>query len=137
MLAWMSTRDRYRGTADSIRETFGDSPNIEDVITALDGIITSLESAKELADRERRTIAVHQRSELVEVLPQWFIEIHVNRAPAYEQFAERIVQPGDVVITFNYDDSLERELKRVGKWMYLKATVFRLGTLRRRPLSEC
>src|ERR1019366_3856265 len=35
-------------------------------------------------------------------------------APDYQQFAEAIAQPGDVIITFNYDDSLERELKRVG-----------------------
>lgn len=114
MLAWMSTRDRYRETAEAIKETFGDSPNIENVITDLDDIITSLEGAKELADRERRTIAAHQRSKLAEVLPQWFLETHTNPAPAYEQFAKNIVQPGDVIITFNYDDSLERELKRGG-----------------------
>src|ERR1035441_9610370 len=90
MVAWMSTRDRYRETAAAIKETFGDSPNIEDVITDLDDIITSLEGAKELADRERRTIAAHQRSKLAEVLPQWFLETHTNPAPAYEQFAKNI-----------------------------------------------
>jgi hypothetical protein len=116
MLAWMSTRDRYRDTAEAIEETFGAAPNIEDVITALDNIIASLEDANGLEDRERRTIAAHQRSKLAEVLPQLFVEIHGNPAPAYQQFAEDIVQPDDVIITFNYDDSLERELKRVGKW---------------------
>jgi hypothetical protein len=127
MLAWMSTRDRYRETAEAIKETFGDSPNIEDVITDLDDIITSLEGAKELADRERRTIAAHQRSKLAEVLPQWFLETHTNPAPAYEQFAKNIVQPGDVIITFNYDDSLERELKRVGKWDVSQGYGFQIG----------
>jgi hypothetical protein len=106
MLAWMSTRDRYRETAEAIKETFGDSPNIEDVITDLDDIITSLEGAKELADRERRTIAAHQRSKLAEV-----------------------VQPGDVIITFNYDDSLERELKRVGKWDVSQGYGFQIGDI--------
>jgi hypothetical protein len=133
MLAWMSTRDRYRDTAESIKETFGDSPNIEDVITALDDMITSLEGAKELADRERRTVAAHQRSKLAEALPQWFIEIHANPAPAYEQFAGNIVQPGDVIITFNYDDSLERELKRVGKWDVSQGYGFQIGTSARCP----
>jgi len=127
MLAWMSTRDRYRETSQAIKETFGDSPNIEDVITALDDIITSLEGAKELADRERRTIAAHQRSKLAEVLPQWFLEIHANPAPAYEQFAKNVVQSGDVMITFNYDDSLERELKRVGKWDVSQGYGFQIG----------
>lgn len=127
MLAWMSTRDRYRETSQAIKETFGDSPNIEDVITDLDDIITSLEGAKELADRERRTIAAHQRSKLAEVLPQWFLEIHANPAPAYEQFAKNVVQSGDVIITFNYDDSLERELKRVGKWDVSQGYGFQIG----------
>ena len=37
-------------------------------------------------------------------------------APLYADFADRIVRAGDVVITFNYDDALDRELKRTGKW---------------------
>lgn len=129
MIAWMSTRDRYRDTAEAIKETFGGAPNIEDVITALDDIITSLEGAKELEDRERRTLAAHQRSKLAEVLPQWFVEIHGNPAPAYKQFAENIVQPGDVIITFNYDDSLERELKRVGNWDVSQGYGFQIGNV--------
>jgi len=131
MLAWMSTRDRYQDTAEAIEETFGAAPNIEDVITALDNIIVSLEDAKELEDRERRTIAAHQRSKLAEVLPQWFVEIHGNPAPAYQQFAGNIVQPGDVIITFNYDDSLERELKRVGKWDVSQGYGFQIGNVQK------
>jgi hypothetical protein len=39
-----------------------------------------------------------------------------NQVAAYAEFADKLVQSGDVIITFNYDDSLERELKRTGKW---------------------
>ena len=47
---------------------------------------------------------------------QWFRGIHAETAAAYAEFADKLVQAGDVIVTFNYDDSLERELKRSGKW---------------------
>ena len=127
MLSWMSKHERYHDTADSIRETFGDSPNIEDVITELDSVIKSLEGLEKLEDRVQRSTAANLRAKLGEVLPQWFTGIHTNPAPAYQQFADKIVQPGDVVITFNYDDSLERELKRVGKWDVSQGYGFQIG----------
>ena len=129
MLSWMSKREEYRYTVDFIKEEFGGAPNIEDVITKLDAHIKSLEGSEELEDRLRRSNAAHQRGKLREAVPVWFTEIHTNFAPAYQQFAERIVQPGDVIITFNYDDSLERELKRVGKWDVSQGYGFQIGTL--------
>jgi hypothetical protein len=50
------------------------------------------------------------------VLREWFRQIHSGIAAAYAEFATKVVKPGDVLITFNYDDSLEGELKRAGKW---------------------
>src|ERR1017187_8854827 len=38
----------YRYTADFIREAFGDSPNVEDVITERDSHIKSLEGSEKL-----------------------------------------------------------------------------------------
>lgn len=127
MISWMSSREQYRYTADFIREEFGDSPNIEDVITELDSRIKSLEGFEDLEHRLQRSNAAHQRGKLREVVPVWFTEIHTNPAPAYQEFAERIVQPGDVIITFNYDDSLERELRRVGKWDVSQGYGFQIG----------
>jgi len=49
-------------------------------------------------------------------LREWFRELHLRPAVAYAKFADEVIQAGDVVITFNYDDSLERELRRAGKW---------------------
>jgi hypothetical protein len=128
MLAWMSVRERYKDTADSIRETFGDSPNIEDVVTELEGVVESLEQSSETGDRIRRSIASSILVKVREAVPIWFTEIHTNPAPAYRQFAAKLVQPGDTVITFNYDDSLERELKRVGKWDIAQGYGFQIVT---------
>ncbi len=44
------------------------------------------------------------------------MQIHVNPAIAYARFSDTIVRTGDVILTFNYDDSLERELRRASKW---------------------
>lgn len=129
MLSWMAKRDAYANTADFLREEFGGSPNIEDVITALDARIKALEGFQDLERRLQRSNAAHQRSKLREAVPIWFTEIHANPASAYQKFAERIVQSGDVIITFNYDDSLERELKRAGKWDVSQGYGFQIGTL--------
>ncbi len=127
MLTWMSLREQYKDTADSIREMFGDSPNIEDVVTELEGVVKTLEHSSETEDRIRRSIASSILVQVREAVPIWFTEIHSRPAPAYQQFAEKIVQPGDVIITFNYDDSLERELKRVGKWDIAQGYGFQIG----------
>ncbi len=127
MLSWMSARERYKGTADSIRELFGDSPNIEDVVTECEGLVKSLEHSSETEDRKRRTIGSSILMQVREAVPIWFTEIHTNPAPAYQQFAEKIIHPGDVIITFNYDDSLERELKSVGKWNIAQGYGFQIG----------
>jgi len=37
-------------------------------------------------------------------------------ASAYRKFATCVIEPGDAVITFNYDVALEKELAAVGKW---------------------
>src|ERR1022692_2606916 len=57
MLTWMLVRERYKDTADSITEMFGDSPNIEDVVTALEGVVKTLEHSLETEARIRRSIA--------------------------------------------------------------------------------
>jgi hypothetical protein len=47
----------------------------------------------------------------------WFAEIQKGvalKSSAYREFARNIVDPGDCIITFNYDVSLERELRLSG-----------------------
>jgi hypothetical protein len=97
-------------------------------LTELDARIDFLGDSQKLEDRLERSLLASNRGKVREALPIWFREIHQNPARAYAQFAETVVQPGDVIITFNYDDSLERELKRVGKWDIWRGYGFQVGT---------
>jgi hypothetical protein len=63
-----------------------------------------------------RTQLQSDRFMLACALQERFAEIRENPAHTYEEFASVIVQAGDGIITFNYDVSLERELRRAGKW---------------------
>jgi hypothetical protein len=59
-----------------------------------------------------------------------------NPATSYAAFAEARCRAGDVVITFNYDDSLERELKRMHLWDVSQGYGFPLGSLEH-PSDVC
>lgn len=117
LLEWMLKfpGDRYRASSELLTEQFGKSPNIEDLITALESEIKALKTG-DAEDKATRMRLGFCRGQLGEALREWFRQIHLNPAPAYAQFADTVVQPGDVVLTSNYDDSLERELKRAGMW---------------------
>jgi hypothetical protein len=39
-----------------------------------------------------------------------------DKAETYKKFAAQVAKQGDLIITFNYDTSLELELKKAGKW---------------------
>jgi hypothetical protein len=109
-------------------DNFGTSPNVEDLITEIQSQIEELKNAKALEARTRRTSLGRSLAWLGIALRDWFREIHVRDAPGYAAFADKILRPGDVIITFNYDDSLERELKKCEKWDISQGYGF--------PLSE-
>jgi hypothetical protein len=54
---------------------------------------------------------------LREALCKYFDSIRPDEAALYNCFAADVVADGDVIITFNYDVSLERELKAAKKWV--------------------
>ena len=110
----------YPSAAQFLIDTFGKSLNIEDLITKLQFRIDALNTPESKAERMRLG---NCRGRLTSCLREWFREIHTKPAPAYAEFAAKVIQPGDVVITFNYDDSLERELSREGVWDVSRATV--------------
>jgi hypothetical protein len=118
---------RYRSSSELLTETFGTSPNIEDLITALESEIKALKNGND-KDKSRRMRLGFCRGKLCEALRDWFREIHLNPAPSYARFADTIVKAGDVVLTFNYDDSRERELKRSCMWDVSRGYGFPLGT---------
>jgi hypothetical protein len=119
----------YPTVAQFLIDTFGKSPNIEDVITELASRIDFLKNAGTAEGRAERTRLGNSRGFLNASLREWFREIHTQPAVAYAAFADKVAQPGDVVITFNYDDSLERELKRAGKWDISWGYGFPLGNV--------
>lgn len=94
---------------------FGHEPNIEEVVTELSLRIESAQAAGIPADASQCSPG-NLRGGIGHWLREWFRQIHLRDAVAYAEFADKLVQAGDVIITFNYDDFLERELKRAGKW---------------------
>lgn len=101
--------------AQCLIEQFGLEPNIEEVVTELSARIES-EKVAGLPPNPSPFSPGNLRGRVAHWLREWFRQIHVGPAAAYSEFAERLAQPGDVIITFNYDDSFERELNRAAKW---------------------
>lgn len=116
-----------RGSAEFLIDTFGETPNIEDLITEIESQVVKLKNSEVPEDRIQRNRIGNRRVYLGVALQEWFRQIHLSPAPGYATFAEHIVRPGDVVVTFNYDDSLERELRRFGKWDISRGYGFPLG----------
>ena len=101
--------------AEYLSDHFGEPCDFEDWITR---ILSLRDAAKNDSNRglEYRRLGT-RLGVLIESLSEWFRRIgNESTAPLYGEFADRIVHAGDVVITFNYDDALDRELKRAGKW---------------------
>jgi hypothetical protein len=99
---------RYRDSANVLIELFGKAPDTEEMITALEERIEALKDSADLNDRATRSVLAHAHAHVAEMLREWFRVIHENPAPLYATFAKGIIKPGDTIITFNYDDSLER-----------------------------
>jgi hypothetical protein len=117
----------FQASAETLVEVFGRSPNIEELISDIEAKIVSLENAEDFDDKFLRSKLVYARGHVAHTLRAWFLTLHEKPADLYSQFANRVVRPGDTVITFNYDDSLDRELKRAGKWDISHGYGFPLG----------
>lgn len=117
LFAWMQQHDnpRIRDAANWFQAEFGTVSNVEDLFSEIQTSIDDFENGTP-EQRDFRTIAANERPYLVEGLRAWFWEIRNSEPTAYRQFAKDVVEPGDCIITFNYDVSLDRELQRVGKW---------------------
>ena len=118
LLGWMKKQtkfDLYAPTAARLETTFNSTSNLEDLLTEMaDAVSAGLaDSDDETAIRQRFRQDYHV---LGLALQERFAEIGKNPAGAYEQFCADVVQDGDCIITFNYDVSLERELRKAGKW---------------------
>ena len=105
------TNHEYRIHIDMLYELYGGLEDIESIITDLDngnpsspvGNIDSLIRGNILSD-------------LRNSIRKCFDGISRGQATLYNCFAHEQVQKGDVLITFNYDFALERELKKAQLW---------------------
>jgi hypothetical protein len=79
---------------------YGPLDDIEEIVTRL--------------ERSERTGSI--LAGLREAVCAFFDSIRTNNASLYRQFASEVIQDGDVVITFNYDVSLDRELRKAKRW---------------------
>ena len=127
MLKSQSPNLRIR--AEYLVDTFGESPNIEDLITQMQTTISALKGSHRSEDIVQRQRLGNGLGALRDALGSWFREIRTASSPNYAAFAQEVVQSGDTVITFNYDDSLERELRRAGKWDISQGYGFPLGII--------
>lgn len=122
-----SENTSIRASAEFLIDTFGEARNIEDLITEIESQVVKLKDSKVAEDRIQRNRIGNRRAYLGVALQEWFRQIRMLSAPSYATFAEHIVRPGDVVVTFNYDDSLERALRRFGRWDISRGYGFPLG----------
>lgn len=98
-----------------------------DLLERLPSILSDIEAAmQELEDshwKDRGSIEAGIRN----VLCEYFDSIRAGLAVRYEAFSREVVQPSDVILTFNYDVSLEREMRRAGLWDVNDGYDFHIG----------
>lgn len=118
LLQWMKKHDSrfdYASRAKSLEESFGSLSNFEELLIKMTRCVEECprDNSEGLG---RRTQLKSDLFVLSCALREWFTEIQVNPACAYRSFCLDVVQPGDCIITFNYDVSLDRELRNADKW---------------------
>ena len=109
---------RYAATARLLEESFAPVGNVEDLVTAVHKLIGEHENGTR-EQRTRRTLIANEYGVFKNALRDWFAEIQAGvalRSSAYRDFARDIVAAGDYIVTFNYDVSLERELRMARKF---------------------
>jgi hypothetical protein len=97
----------------SLRERFGDPDDFEKFLTQVDEVAFG---RAPLESGPRGQLANHDRPALFSSIREWFSEIRGESADAYRVFSEQVVEPGDCIVSFNYDNSLERELQLADLW---------------------
>ena len=121
----------YPETARFLEESFGPLGNVEDLLTAIQKLIEEYEHGTQ-EQREQRAVVANEYGVFKNAMRAWFSEIQNGKALkslTYRDFATNVITPGDCIITFNYDVSLERELKLVGRFEVGDGYGFRIEGL--------
>lgn len=109
---------QYPATARFLEESFGKIANVEDLATAIEDLIEKYQNGTE-EERAKRSVVANEYGVLKNAVREWFASIQRGAAlssSTYQAFAREIVASGDCIVTFNYDVSLERELRLAGKF---------------------
>jgi len=107
---------RYPAAAQYLEEVLGPPDNIEDMLCNAQKMIDDYENGTP-EQRGIRAVLANELGVFTYAVRGWFAEIRQQeRALAYRHFAKNIALPGDCIITFNYDVSLDRELALAGKF---------------------
>jgi hypothetical protein len=105
----------FQQTAQFLKDLFHETEDIEILITAIDEKIAAHQSVRPRPNDVVLLCNCHKPA-LIAAIRMWFEEIRTRDATDYARFARDIVAPGDCVLTFNYDVSLEPHLVNQGKW---------------------
>jgi hypothetical protein len=131
----------FRAAVEQMNAEFDLSKSFELVLTDLDNRIEPLCSkrqASSAADFVNSTTPeslkewiglVHLKAMVRDMIPRFFNSLSSHAAESYMRFAHDVLTEGDVVITFNYDLALDRELKRSGKWDIANGYGFAIGDI--------
>ncbi|MFI5089379.1 MAG: hypothetical protein ACHP7P_04915 [Terriglobales bacterium] len=92
----------YRPLIQLVKESFDTSKNFEIVMSEV--------------DEAPATVLGQLKFKFPDLICHYFRSVRQHDAPAYRALVHRLVEPGDVLVTFNYDLALDRELRKEGKW---------------------
>lgn len=125
-----SANHKFRVHIDQLHELYGGLGDIEDILTALNQCLPGSRAAT-LQGPIRGNI----RGDFRLSIREFFNALREKPAALYARLARERIQPGDVVITFNYEAACERQLKEGGLWEIGDGYGFALG-LESIPLSK-
>ena len=117
---WLDAHDEvgtynFHQTAQFLRNLFRETEDIEKLITDIEQMIASHRGVGQRPSEVVLLCNCHKPA-LIAAIRMWFEEIRRGEANDYVRFARDVVAPGDCVLTFNYDVSLEPHLKSEAKW---------------------
>jgi hypothetical protein len=121
--------DYCHGAVEQMRSTFDVEKPFELVLTDLDNRVANPK------DRFERALLATLRGQMQYAICRFFDSIRLKDADLYRSFARDVLRIDDVVITFNYDVSLDRELSMSGKWNVIHGYGFTIDSSAQRTPS--
>lgn len=115
--------EKYRNRFVQLRALFPTLDDFEEILRILsngqDQVKLECDTPRgETNAQSNRFCLQYLRDDLVSAVREFFyyVEEHRSEETAYDKFAQHHMSQEDTLITFNYDVSLERALKRAGTW---------------------